>query len=68
MSEVRREVLECISQLPDSKLEALRPILRRLTHEDVPVVETDLTEEERAIIRAGREEYRKGGYVPVSGL
>ena len=68
MSEVRKEVLDCISLLPDSKLEALRPILRLLTNEDMPIVETDLTEEEKAIIRAGREEYKAGGFVPLSSL
>ena len=67
MSELRKEVLECIDQLPDSKLEALRPLLRLLTNEDY-VIETDLTEEEKEIIRAGREEYRKGGFVPLSEL
>lgn len=67
MSEVRQEVMDCIDQLPDSKLEALRPILRLLTSETI-VVETDLTDEEKAIIRAGREEYKKGGYIPLSCL
>ena len=67
MSELRKEVLECIDQLPDSKLEALRPLLRLLTNDDF-VIETDLTEEEKEIIRAGREEYRKGGFVPLSEL
>lgn len=67
MSEVRKEVLDCIDRLPDSKLEALRPILRLLTN-DAPVIETDLTEEEKAIIRAGREEYKAGGYVPLASI
>ena len=67
MSEVRREVLDCIDRLPDAKLEALRPILRLLV-DDTPVIETDLTDEERAIIRAGREEYKAGGFIPLSCL
>lgn len=67
MSEVRREVLDYIGLLPDSKLEALKPILRLLTSED-PAIETDLTEEEKAVIRAGREEYKEGGFVPLSSL
>ena len=68
MSELRKEVLECIDHIPDSKLEALRPILHLLTDDDGPVIETDLTEEEKAIIRAGREEYRAGQYVPLAKL
>lgn len=67
MSELRKEVLECIDRIPDSKLEALRPILRLLTS-DAPVVETDLTEEEKEIIRAGREAYRAGEYIPLADI
>lgn len=40
----------------------------RLYRDSTPVIETDLTEEEKAIIRAGREEYKAGGYVPLSSL
>ena len=67
MSEVRREVLDYIERLSDTKLEALKPILRLLT-KDSPAVETDLTEEEKAVIHAGREEYRAGKYVPLSSI
>ena len=67
MSELRKEVLECIDRIPDSKLEALRPILRLLSNEE-PIIETDLTEEEKLIIRTGREEYKAGKYVPLSSL
>lgn len=68
MSELRKEVLDCIDHIPDSKLEALRPILRLLTSDDASVIETDLTEEEKEIIRAGREEYKAGGYIPLADL
>lgn len=67
MSEVRKEVLDCINQLSDSKLEALRPILRLLTN-DSPIIETDLTEDEKEIIRAGREEYKADNYIPLANL
>lgn len=67
MSELRKEVLEYIDCIPDSKLEALRPILRLLT-DDTPVIETNLTEEEKAIIRAGREEYKAGKYIPLADI
>ena len=67
MSELRAEVLEYIELLPDSKLEALRPILRLLTN-DTPIVENNLTDEEKEIIRAGRIEYKAGGYIPLDEL
>ena len=68
MSELRKEVLECIDRIPDSKLEALRPILHLLTGEDEFAIETDLTEEEKQIILSGREEHRAGKYVPLSDI
>ena len=64
MSAIRKEVMDYIADLPDNKLEALRPILTLLV-EDTAIVETNLTEEEKAIIRQGREEYKLGGYVPL---
>lgn len=67
MSELRKEILDCIDRMPDSKLEAIRPLLRLLT-DDTPVVEIDLTDEEREIIRAGRAEYKAGKYIPLSDL
>lgn len=67
MSEIRKEVQDCIDSLPDSKLEALRPILRLLVN-DAVVVEADLTDEEREIIRQGREEYKAGGFVPLDSI
>ena len=67
MSELRAEVLEDIDLLPDSKLEALRPIPRLLTN-DALIVDTDLTDEEKKSIRAGREEYKAGGYIPLDQL
>ena len=36
--------------------------------DDSPIVETDLTDEERTIIRAGREEYKNGEYIPLDSL
>ena len=43
-------------------------IIKALDSNDAPVVETDLTEEEKAIIRAGREEYKAGGHIPLAGI
>ena len=67
MSEIRKEVHDCIDSLSDSRLEALRPILKLLVSDTV-VIETDLTEEEREIIRQGREEYKAGGFVPLESI
>lgn len=67
MSEIRKEIQDYISVLPDSKLEALKPLLTLLVN-DTLVAETDLTDEERAIIVRGRAEYAKGGYVPLDSL
>ncbi|MDR3314736.1 MAG: hypothetical protein LBS96_09850 [Oscillospiraceae bacterium] len=67
MSPIRQEVQGYIDLLPDMQLEALKPILTLLANE-IPVVETDLTAEEKAAVRQGRAEYVKGGYVPLHGV
>jgi uncharacterized membrane protein affecting hemolysin expression len=61
MSAIRREVLEYICVIPDSKLEALKPILSILADESV-VIEADLTDEERHIVARGREEHKRGRF------
>ena len=67
MSVIKKEIQEYISVLPDSALLALKPLLTLLIAEE-PIVETNLTEEEKAIILYGREEYLKGGYVPLAEI
>jgi hypothetical protein len=69
MSAIRQEVLDYIDNISDSKLEALKPILSILA-DDVVVLETDLTDEERAIIARGREEYAANpdSFVPLRSL
>ena len=64
MTAVRKEVMSCIADIPDSKLEALIPILAILVDETV-VIETDLTDNEKRIIKQGREEYKEGGFVAL---
>ena len=67
MSKIRAEVHEYIDNLSDQKLSALKPILSLLMDEPL-VIETDLTDEEKEIIRKGREEYKKGGYISLKDL
>lgn len=67
MSELRKELHEYLDCLPESKLEAIKPILTLLA-DDTIVIESDLTDAEKEIIRQGREEYRRGGYVPLDSI
>ena len=57
MTVIRQEVYNFIDVLPDNKLEALKPILALLV-DDTTVIETSLTDEEKDLIRKGREEYK----------
>jgi hypothetical protein len=57
MTAIRQEVLNCINDLPDVKLEALRPLLRLLIDNEPLIIETDLTEEEKSWVKEGRREY-----------
>jgi len=66
MTSIRKEVLDYIDDIPDVKLEALKPLLLMLSNE--LFIETDLTDDEKAIIRKGREEYKKGGFVPLESI
>ena len=51
---IRQELKDYIDALPDANLEAVRPILRSYADEDVDdgplIYETDLTEEDMAVI------------------
>ena len=67
MTAIRKEIVEYINNLSESKLEALKPLLLLLLDETI-CVETDLSEEEKAIIKAGREEYKKGGFVSLESI
>jgi len=68
MSAIKKEIQEYINVLPDSTLYALKPLLLKLLIAEKPVIETDLTKEEKAIILRCREEYSKGGYIPLAEL
>ncbi|MDR1015597.1 MAG: hypothetical protein LBL86_11580 [Coriobacteriales bacterium] len=70
MSPLRQEVLDYIDEIPDVKLEALRPLLRMLVNDEAVVIETDLTNDERAIVLEGRKEYeeRPETFVPLRAL
>jgi hypothetical protein len=67
MSPIRQEITRYIRNISDSKLEALKPLLEVLANETV-VVETDLTDEERALIAKGRAEYERGGFIPLGDI
>ncbi len=39
-----------------------------LKQDDTVRIKTDLTEEEKEIVKRGREEYAKGGFVPLDSV
>ena len=65
MSAIRNEVINCIEDLPDNRLEALMPILLML-RDDTITIETDLTDEEKNIVHQGRNEYKQGGFTTMA--
>lgn len=67
MTAIRQEILNYIDDIPDNKLEALKPILTLLVDDSI-VIETNLTDEEKSIILNGREEYKKGTFVSLDNL
>lgn len=67
MSAIRQEILEYINELPDIKLEAIKPILAILVDNNI-TVETDLTDEEKDVIKRGRKEYEKENFLSLDSL
>lgn len=67
MSAIRQEILEYINELPDIKLEAIKPILAILVDNNI-TVETDLTDEEKDVIKRGRKEYENENFVSLDSL
>ncbi len=67
MTALREEIQTYIDCIPDSKLQALRPLLSVLA-DDTLVVETDLTGEEKKIVAQGRKEYERGGFVSLDDI
>ena len=68
MTAIRQEILDYINDIPDTKLEALKPILLLLVDDETFVIETNLTDEEKIIIYNGREEYKKGEFVSIEDI
>ena len=58
MSVIKKEMQEYINVLSEQTLMALKPIITLLVAEE-SIVETNLTEEDKAIILRGRTEYAK---------
>lgn len=67
MTAIRQEILSYIDEISDNKLEALKPILTLLVDDSI-VIESDLSSYEKEIIMNGREEYEKGGFIPLDEL
>ena len=55
---LRKEIHSMIDTIPDRSLAALKPLLSVLA-EPLYTIETDLTEEEIAIIEEGRKEFKE---------
>jgi len=59
---IRRELKRYIDEIPDSNLEIVRPMLSFLAGNqanDPLVIETNLTADEKAVIKAGRKERKE---------
>jgi len=64
---VRQEVHAYIDGIDENKLAALKPLLLTLL-EDSITIETDLTDDEIAIINAGMEAHRRGETVRMEDI
>jgi len=53
---IRQEIHNCIEDISESKLIVLKPLLFALAEESI-FIENNLTDEERALVAKGMEEY-----------
>jgi hypothetical protein len=66
---VRQEIHNLVDTMPERNLYALRPLLDVLVDEPI-IIETDLTDEEKAIIEEGDKHYREHpeDFVPLESI
>ena len=66
---IRKEFHRLIDNLPERKLNALRPLFDVLI-EDEPIIETDLTDEEMALIEEGDRHFNEHpeDFIPLESL
>jgi hypothetical protein len=66
---IRQELHTYLDEIPDRNLYVLKPILSLLAGPDY-ILETDLTEEERAIIAEGDREFEEHpeNFVPLESI
>ena len=67
---VRQELHSLINTMPERKLNALRPLFEVLVDDDTIAIETDLTDEEHALIEEGVKHYREHpeDFVPLESI
>jgi len=66
---LRKEIYEYIETIPEYRLEILKPLLAEFA-KPLYTIETDLTEEEIAIIDKGMAEYRAdpSSFIPLENI
>jgi hypothetical protein len=66
---VRQEIHNLVDTMPERNLYALRPLLDVLVNEPI-IIETDLTDEEKALIEEGDKHYREHpeDFVPLESI
>jgi hypothetical protein len=71
MTDIRAEIHALIDALPEQSLSVITPLLSFLADEYwKPVIETDLTDEEHALIAESMERYHKdpSSFVPLESI
>jgi len=67
---IRQELHSIINTMPERKLNALRPLFEVLIDDDNISIETDLTDEEHALIAEGVQHYHEHpeDFVPLESI
>lgn len=67
MNALKKEIYEYVDILSEHKLKAILPVLAALA-EDEFIIDNSLTAEELDVIKEGRKEYERGGFISLDDI
>lgn len=64
----REKIRRLLEAVPEYKLGYIIAYIQGLNADKTVAIETDLTDEEKAVIAEGRKKYAAGGFIPLDDI